>query len=98
MEMLNDIIISTYRKIQCVDGEVGSVHLATCWDAYPFIVFNKIPKVLRQHVEEYIEEIIEHEELHLVMNKLMERGASSGFDKLFPKTRSFRELTGLSFM
>lgn len=55
------------------------------------ICIGKIPKQGYDKIEMYIEDMLEHEILHIVMDNIGEEKASSQFDNLFPMDRDFRK-------
>jgi len=57
---------------------------ATTYGSFPFIILNTIPKSVYDKVELFIEEIFEHEVIHISIAEMEGGVASSSLDNLFP--------------
>jgi len=83
---MSEILIMSYPKVEYGNGK-KDFKVATVFHGIPLICFQKVPKCYRDHLENEIEDILEHETLHIVLDKV-EPQASKMLDKILPWTHS----------
>ena len=81
---MNDMCISGYPYLQGGNASPEDYSVATTFEAVELIVFNKVPRTQYSLIEEWMEEVIEHETLHIVLYKLGLRDAGHNLDHYFP--------------
>lgn len=81
---MSEIMISAYPDLQGGKATSEDYSVASTFGDIDLVVFNKIPKRQYGMIESWIEEILEHEALHILMCQLGEQKASHGFDNFFP--------------
>ena len=69
-----------------IDGTtgLGSYCIATTYGSIPFICLNTIPKSEYAKIERNVEEIIEHEVIHITISSIENNATSKALDNLFP--------------
>lgn len=85
-----DILIMSYPKVD-YGPKKQSYKAATIFHGVPLICLLKTPKKYFSHLEFEIEDILEHEILHLVLDDV-EPEASNKLDNIIPYTHSLIEL------
>ena len=85
-----DITIMSYPKVE-YSSEREHIHLATTFGDVPLICLMKIPKYAFEVIEDDVEEILEHETLHIVLARI-NPSLSSKFDNIFPNIDSLEEV------
>ena len=78
------IKISSYPHLQGGKETSEDYSVATTFGDIDIVVFNKIPKRQYGLIESWMEEILEHETLHIALHRLGEPEASHGLDAFFP--------------
>jgi methyl coenzyme M reductase subunit C-like uncharacterized protein (methanogenesis marker protein 7) len=63
---------------------LGGYIAATTYGFYPIIILGTIPRSDYDKIEHYLEEILEHEVIHIIIAEIEGAVASSSLDKLFP--------------
>lgn len=51
------------------------------------VLMHNIPWYARRHIEEYVEYILCHEDIHIILTEVEDHKTSFQFDKLFPTVR-----------
>jgi len=83
-EKMNTIGISNYPHLQGGKETEEDYSVATTFGDIKIIVFNKIPKRQYGFIESWIEEIIEHESIHIILYEIKEVKAGKSLDNFFP--------------
>ena len=81
---MSSLCISSYPKLQGGLETVEDYSVATTFEDIDIIVFNKVPKEQFSLIEEWIEEIIEHEQIHITLYTLGEKKGGHTLDFFFP--------------
>ena len=87
---MSDILIMSYPKVD-YGAKKQSYKVATIFHGVDLICLMKIPKKYFSHIEFEIEDILEHEIPHLVLDNV-EPKASGKLDNIIPHTHSLVEI------
>lgn len=75
-------------NIRLIKEKMGKhLKIAYTYEKSGTIYFRSVPKSFFDAVEKSIEEVLEHEELHLVLDKVVDSAASEKLDNIFPHSR-----------
>jgi hypothetical protein len=78
---MSELIISGYHGYERKKG--NSYAVATTFGGMDLIILNKIPPADRANIENHIEDILEHEQLHISLHKI-DSQASVELDNILP--------------
>ena len=78
------MIISSYPRLQGGKEAPEDYSVATTFGDVDLIIINKVPAEQYKMIESWMQEIIEHETLHILLHRLGENNASHGLDAFFP--------------
>jgi len=87
---MSDVLIMAYPKVE-YSTRKQSYKVATVFHGIPLICLMTVPQKYFEHTEFEIEEILEHETLHIILDKIAP-SASWKFDKISPFTHSLVEV------
>jgi hypothetical protein len=79
-----EIELSDCKEIIGGTHGLGSYNIATTYGSCPFIVLDTIPKSEYSKIERNMEEIIEHEVIHITISSIEDNATSKALDNLFP--------------
>jgi len=82
-----DLLIMSYPHVEWHDDEFA---VATVFGDVPLICFNAVPIDAFEHIEKEIENIIEHETIGIILEKIC-KTYHEKYDSLFPYTHSLRD-------
>jgi len=86
---MSELLIMAYPKVE-YGPRKQSFKIATVFRGFPPICLMTVPKKYFRHIEFEIEQILEHETLHIVLNRI-EPKASKPLDNVLPWTHSLIE-------
>lgn len=85
---MRDIIISNCKKVSV---GIHGTQVMCVFGLSPLIMILKIPHSLYDHVEEHLEEMFEHEDIHIILSDKVSEKASVEYDNIFPKDTDLKE-------
>ena len=88
---MEDVLLFRTPEVSWCNKKHNSFYSAVTFGAVKLICFTKIPPIGRKHIEDYLEYIIEHESIHILLTSMIGDSNSHKFDNLFPTVKDLRE-------
>lgn len=86
-----EILIGRESKVTYSDKIKGAFEPACVFDEAGIVFFNRIPKHAYEVVEECMEEILEHEGIHIALCQRIDERTSFMWDNIFPTVEKFKD-------
>ena len=86
-----DVLITNSDEINWIGKDKEGFQPAHTFGKAEIILLSKIPKGHEEQIEEKIENILEHEQIHIILAKCIGERESFLYDKIFPFDTDLRE-------